>query len=649
MKSRCSNPLIPLLVGTRLPLARYYCMLVLAVRDWLITRSILQCYNAMKKDGLINDLDYNTLSRRSYREGFQFLTVTLPVLGKSFDSALGSGLLHLPSNFGRYKGRGIPKFMVQHFRRVFSDDGTLLQSPDVDSIRSIRQVCFYAYKAKLPVGAAKERMVLDSFLETEGEVLAFVSQRDSPFRICSTSPIVDRAADLISRVFANFNSEKLLRFRPKHGKGVTADLPIKRKWSSKPKSLGYSWIDPLNVSFEDLFYFSSEHKCDMQIPQPAYDPYAGWLRPVKGQTAKVILVPKDSRGPRIISAEPVHRQFIQQGLMAYMVTTLETHPLTKGQVNFADQGINRSLALSGSKSLYWSTLDLKEASDRVSLAMVEAYFRKCPELLRCLTASRSTHTRLPDGRVIQLAKFAPMGSACCFPVLATCIWFTIVAAIELFDLPCDPSEVFVYGDDVIVPTKIANFVGPILAHVGLKVNKAKSFINSRFLESCGMDAFEGQNVTPTRLRHINLLDLTKATEASLFAVSCVEHGNLSNKAGHHYLAFHAFGVGAKLLGKLPRVPDKSGIIGISSSNPLDWDSHLGRPLKGWAITPDDYLFPCNPWDHYRRLFAGNGSGMVKFGSGTLPRRVRLRRVTIPSHLVSNSDHPTWVEKLFPQL
>lgn len=645
MKSQVKfNPVKSQRLTASLAIVLWYCTLVKANGDWFITRLILGRFQAMKRDKLINDKDYETLVTRATHEGYQFLTVTLPSLGKAFDKALGDELLQLPGNFGSYKGSGIPRFLVQHFRRVFRMDGTLLDNPSVESIRAIRQVCFYAYKAKLPVGKAKEDRVVSDFLATEREVLAFVGSSESPFLPDRLSPIVDKAAEILGRVFHDFSIGRVL---PRHGKGVTADLPVKRKWASKPKSAGHSWNDPLVSCFGGLFYFSSEHECSLSISQPGYDPYLGWLRPDSSMTARVLLVPKDSRGPRLISAEPVHRQFIQQGIMSYMVDTLQRHALTQGNVNFDNQEVNRALALEGSKSREWSTLDLKEASDRVSLAMVQAYFQKCPELLRCLIASRSSHTRLPNGSVVELAKFAPMGSACCFPVLAACVWATVAAAVELLSLPCDPKQIFVYGDDVIVPTKIANLVGPILSHVGLKVNESKSFIDSRFLESCGMDAFEGQDVTPVRLRAINLLDFSSATSQSQLAVSTVEHGNLANQRGYHYLANQAFSLASRYFGKLPRVPVQSGVIGIHSQCPLDWDHTDGRrKLSAWRVKPLQIEFPCNPWDHYRRVITSSGGlGRVSFGKFSLPRDFELERVDIPSHLVAESSYPTWVQDL----
>jgi hypothetical protein len=190
---------------------------------------------------------------------------------------------------------------------------------------------------------------------------------------------------------------------------------------------------------------------------------------------------------------------------------LESHWLTGGQINFTHQKINRKLARLSSRFGGFATLDLKDASDRVSLDLVRKVFQHNPELLSCLEACRTTATKLPDGRVINLKKYAPMGSALCFPVEALIFWVVIVAAVyqarlvprqatSREDLRKIGKRVYVYGDDIIVPTRWAHVSIQALESVGLKVNVDKSCITGRFRESCGMDAFMGVEVTPARVR-----------------------------------------------------------------------------------------------------------------------------------------------------
>jgi len=61
-------------------------------------------------------------------------------------------------------------------------------------------------------------------------------------------------------------------------------------------------------------------------------------------------------------------------------------------------------------------------------------------------------------------------------------------------------EVRVYGDDLIVPVDYVRSVIDVLELLGFKVNTGKSFWNGKFRESCGGDYYDGEDVTPVRVR-----------------------------------------------------------------------------------------------------------------------------------------------------
>lgn len=153
----------------------------------------------------------------------------------------------------------------------------------------------------------------------------------------------------------------------------------------------------------------------------------------------------------------------------------------------------------GSKYGRYATLDLNEASDRVSVGLVHLLFPG--QVLPALLAARSLGTQLPDGRKVVLHKYAPMGSALCFPVLALTVWALLKAGLATCDAGGQPT-VYVYGDDVIVDTENSEHAMNILEAFGLKVNRDKSCTSGFFRESCGMDAFKGVCVTPVRFRTV---------------------------------------------------------------------------------------------------------------------------------------------------
>jgi len=429
--------------------------------------------------------DLETMRLRTAAEGLSFLTKSLPRLGKALDEGLASSMFTIPNGFKTAKGRKTPAFLQAHFNMVFDETGILLESAPPEAVAHLRQVLFFAYKLQLPYSRKQEQAVLNSFVSTEVEL--------ESLDLSYAAPLLEKAAEIAECVFMGFNPRDVV---PRHGPGAVATGErLDQKWEF---SRLYDRIHQV-FPYYDFFAVGRGREIIDRVKW-----YRGLVRLDAG-TAKVVLVPKDSRGPRLISAEPLEYQWIQQGVGRSLVAHLEAHHLTRGRVNFSSQEVNRSLAQRSSASLEFATLDLKDASDRVSLELVRRVFKDTPELLRVLEAVRTEATRLPDGREIFLNKYAPMGSAVCFPVEAFCFWTILCASICLATkrpLTQVAKSVYVYGDDIIIPTEHARDCIQALESVGLVVNKSKSCIDGPFRESCGMDAFKGIPVTPSRLRII---------------------------------------------------------------------------------------------------------------------------------------------------
>jgi hypothetical protein len=216
-----------------------------------------------------------------------------------------------------------------------------------------------------------------------------------------------------------------------------------------------------------------------------------------------------------------------------LVERLESHRLTAGNVNFSSQEVNRNLAYTSSVTQEYATLDLKDASDRVSVQLVEALLPK--ELIPYFMACRSTATKLPNGSIMSLHKFAPMGSAICFSVEAFLFWALSVASISQNSgrhYSRVAKLVYVYGDDIIVPVSYFPAVVHCLELFGLLVNKSKSFRYGKFRESCGMDAYDGIDVTPIRL---HTLWSGKPSDASAYS-SFISYANALMAKGWSHCA-----------------------------------------------------------------------------------------------------------------
>jgi hypothetical protein len=356
------------------------------------------------------DADRRTLCNRFAKEGLSFLTKTLPLLGKALDLGLVELCLRVPREFKTaHKCTGIPAFLQAYFRQIFDVDGSLLEAASPDAVKHLRQLLFMFYKLELPYSKAAEERVIANFVATELELELGGDME--------TSALLSASSYIVREVLRDFNPKEII---PKHGPGAVATGErLEEKWVFSRFFKGIHRVYPY---YE--YYLAGWGKELMDR--------LGWYRSLERHesgVAKVVLVPKDSRGPRLISCEPLEYQWIQQGLGRKLVSHLESSWITKGQVNFTNQEINRSLALSSSVNKRYATLDLKEASDRVSVDLVSHLFSHNEEMLQCLLASRTTATKLPDGSELALKKFAPMGSALCFPVEALCFWAISVAAV----------------------------------------------------------------------------------------------------------------------------------------------------------------------------------------------------------------------------
>jgi hypothetical protein len=440
-------------------------------------QEIAQCYPESRE----HRLDRMKIRSRLNNEGFSFLTKTLPRLGKAIDTAL-SGLRPLEfQGFSTRKNSALPNLLGWLLDRLFTADGYVRSDLDITALKHTRQFLYIVYKLNIPYETKTEKSVLDSFVATEHEIKNLTIPDDM-------EPILKQATTLVARLFNGFDPRDIV---PRHGPGAVAT------GEECGEKSNFSRIYP---ALERIYPFGEYFTLGLSHVVDQLD----WIQSLEVSeqpTAKVVLVPKDSRGPRLISCEPLEIQWIQQGLRESIYNRVEKHPLTRGHVNFRDQGINRELALTGSRTRKYVTLDMKDASDRVSLQLVERLFGGTT-LCEALLASRSVATRLPDGSVVHLSKFAPMGSAVCFPIEALCFWALAVSVLHRSgrSLRYALRNVWVYGDDIITTDKDYHLLLRTFPKVGLKFNLGKCCVAGFFRESCGCDAYKGVDVTPVRMR-----------------------------------------------------------------------------------------------------------------------------------------------------
>jgi len=439
--------------------------------------------------------DALTVASRTEHEGISFLTITLPDFGKGFQKSLDLG--HVDRNlFTSFRFRaGLPLFLGGFLDLVFDrGSGVLLENPSVDAIKAIRQLTLLFSKINIACSEKRVMRAMDRFCECEKELKgAYNGKTDlSDFHRVG-SLLFRRAFTIVDRKI--YDGEVI----PKHGPGSTAD-----KLSGNGKYRQTTWPARL----EEQFPFGEN--C---LPNWSYYDQlesVEFLEPGQEYPVKVIPVPKTLKTPRIIAIEPTAMQYMQQGVAEILVESFGRFDTLSNFLGFTDQDVNQHLAMVGSRDGTLATLDLSEASDRVSNQHVRLLVKNHKHLFNALDSTRSRKADVLGHGVVRLTKFASMGSALCFPIEA-CVFLTLVfLGIEReLNTPLTDKivrdfigSVRVYGDDIVVPTGYVRSVCRVLSDFGHVVNSDKSFWTGRFRESCGKEYYDGHDVSIVKVRHL---------------------------------------------------------------------------------------------------------------------------------------------------
>jgi len=445
-------------------------------------------------------MDFKTVQGRFEHEGFSFLTITLPDFGKDFQKSLEQGHVDRRSfqgfQFGIHEWRGLPRFLGGFLDRVFDrSSGLLLPDPCIDAILAIRQLTLMFGKISLPCSDARTKIAMREYVECEQDVREFDAKR--------TRSMIEDFKRISNLLYASVFTEVdrsiyyMDNVKPKHGPGATADKLLgnqkfnQRTWPARLEQI----LPSGEMLLPNWRFYRQLEEIDI-------------LEPGSEIPVKVITVPKTLKAPRIIGIEPTAMQYAQQSLLPIILDALGRDDSLRSIIGFDDQTPNQRLAMEGSHNKGIATLDLSEASDRVSNQLIRIMLQQWPHLHMAVDACRSRKAVVPGHGEVRLAKFASMGSALCFPMEAMVFTTLLFLGIErglnrplaLRDVKILKEKVRVYGDDIIVPVDFVRSCVTTLEAFGLKVNRAKSFWNGNFRESCGKEYFSGHDVSIVKVR-----------------------------------------------------------------------------------------------------------------------------------------------------
>jgi hypothetical protein len=429
--------------------------------------------SALRKD--LHAVGYSSSSTRSdYRygqrllcRGPQSLIVELSRIKRCVDQGLVTGFI--PD----FQSLLSTHYLKEILSSVFTDEGSLRHNAHTCDIFYLRQFLAILSRLSFPIDPQVEAKTALSFHQRQ-------------LLLQDVEPNADEK-DLADSLLHDLRFSKIFR----HGPGAVNDGSIGlEKWSLL-RNAQAPWED----SFREWPFFSEEKFSIGPILPP-----------------RLTFVPKDARGPRAICVESKELMFMQQGYMSDLYRHIESHPATRGLINFVDQDVNRTMSARADMA----TIDLADASDRVSAGFIDSLFpRHISHELATLRSRYYTY----KGVSRPLHAFATMGSALCFPVESLAFW--VVAQATTWART--RGQVYTYGDDVIVPVDAYPHVLRRFRQLGWVPNSMKCCRLTPFRESCGLDTYSGVDVSvvkPRQLfglntRHVDSILATNETVSEL--------------------------------------------------------------------------------------------------------------------------------------
>jgi hypothetical protein len=239
---------------------------------------------------------------------------------------------------------------------------------------------------------------------------------------------------------------------------------------------------------------------------------------------RVETVPKNWKTDRTIACEPEGNLPLQLAFDAWTKRRLRAFG-----IDLSNQSLNQRACVHASRVDGDVTVDFSKASDTIAYNVVSWLFPV--DFYRYLADVRSPMWRIKDVNGGVYAKFSSMGNGSTFTIE------TLLFAAACHAVGARNS--LVYGDDVIINRAFYEPFVALTGFLGFTVNSDKTYASGPFRESCGVDSFNGIDVTPVYVRQLDkrkasvchfvntLLGLTfpgSALEAFLF--SLVEEFNL---------------------------------------------------------------------------------------------------------------------------
>lgn len=293
----------------------------------------------------------------------------------------------------------------------------------------------------------------------------------------------------------------------------------------------------------------------------------GYCKIVPGN--RIVTVPKNYKTDRTIAIEPCMNMYIQKGIGALM-----RKRLARFGCDLNDQTRNQRLAKVGAVSGRLATIDLSMASDTVSRVLVTKFIRS--DWLEALEQSRSPFGVLPSGEKIFYQKFSSMGNGFTFELESLIFYSLALAWCHVNDE--EVGRVSVYGDDIILPSAVADSFCGLLQFCGFTPNEKKSYWSGPFRESCGKHYYLDRDVTPFYVRR----KVDKLSELFLLHNNLLRWSERTSRQGLVHQTLQGLKRLAPAKWRKPRIPDGYGDGAFISLND-EWQHNSRHHPDGWEF------------------------------------------------------------------
>lgn len=259
------------------------------------------------------DLSY--LRRAGEKRGLPFFTVVLPSMCKVLDRALSDGFLPtegLPQGYPTRRKR--PELFRDLYDRIFTDSGLLRSDACIDAVFVLRTLLSVMKKFRMQCPSSALEASLDDFFSIEAELPpSYLNTWDDEIPIWKSReghPLWGLSHPSIMvgelnewRSFRHFVRKCIISLGPlpywelrsKHGPGAVSEKFSGSKYDflNWPRKLGgyfpYDWFAVGRLTDD----------CDFsEVEYPS----------------RLIAVPKTQKSPRLICAEPIAHQWMQQSV-----------------------------------------------------------------------------------------------------------------------------------------------------------------------------------------------------------------------------------------------------------------------------------------------------------------------------------------------